>query len=158
MQLVKVSNLPLLYLQHDDMRAKLLAHGWKEVHLHAFVISHTGMLPTSNMAVLQALQVDDTNRLLHAVHLHSVNTCHSILNSYESELRKMQPSAMPDGELPQQEQPAPAMARQGTPQQPTGKRRRLMSPGSAQRPQLEVVTLTPTVTTACDTRPGAGLC
>ena len=139
--------------QHDDMRAKLLAHGWKEVHLHAFVISHTGMLPTNNMAVLQALQVDDTNRLLHAVHLHSVNTCHSILNSYESELRKMQPSAMPDGELPQQEQPAPATARQ---EQPTGKRRRFMSPGSAQRPQLEVVTLTPTLTTPQHATPDLG--
>ena len=72
--------------QHGELQAKLLDHSWKEVHMHAFVIGHTGMQPQSNMAVLQALQVDDANSLLATVHAHSVDTCYSLLRSYEREL------------------------------------------------------------------------
>ena len=84
--------------QHSELQAKLLDHGGKEVHMHTFVIGHTGMQPQSNMAVLQALQVDDhtgmqpqsnmavlqalqvddANSLLATVHMHSVDTCYSL--------------------------------------------------------------------------------
>ena len=74
--------------QHSELQAKLLDHGWKEVHMHAFVIGHTGMQPQSNMAVLQALQVDNANSLLAAVHMHSVDTCYSLLRFYEQELKQ----------------------------------------------------------------------
>ena len=50
--------------QHRDLQANLLQHGWKEVQVHAFVVSHTGIQPQSNMAVLQALQVEDADSLL----------------------------------------------------------------------------------------------
>ena len=72
--------------QHRELQAKLLDHGWKEVHMHAFVIGHTGVQPQSNMAVLQALQVNDANSLLATAHMHSVDTCYSLLRSYEQEL------------------------------------------------------------------------
>ena len=35
--------------QHRGLQAELLDHGWREVHMHAFVIGHTGMQPHSNM-------------------------------------------------------------------------------------------------------------
>ena len=75
--------------QQKELQANLLNHGWKEVHMHAFVVSHTGIQPQSNMAALQALQVDDANSLLAAVHMHSVDTCYSILHSYQRELTQL---------------------------------------------------------------------
>ena len=51
--------------------------------MHAFVVSHTGIQPQSNMAVLQALQMDDANSLLAAVHMHDVDSCYSILHQRE---------------------------------------------------------------------------
>ena len=47
--------------QHRELQAMLLNHGWKEVHMHAFAIGHTGMQPLNNMAVLQSLKLDDAN-------------------------------------------------------------------------------------------------
>ena len=90
--------------QHRELQAELLDHGWMEVHMHAFVIGHTGMQPQSNMAVLQTLQVDDANGLLAAVHMHSVDTCYSLLRSYEKELKRTQATAgleaAPEGQPP----------------------------------------------------------
>ena len=72
--------------------------------MHAFVIGHTGMQPQSNMAVLQTLQVDDANGLLAVVHMHSVDTCYSLLRSYEKELKRIQATAgleaAPEGQPP----------------------------------------------------------
>ena len=86
------------------LQAILLDHGWKEVHMHACVIGHTRLQPQSNMAVLQTLQVDDANGLLAAVHMHSVNTCYSLLGSYEKELKRIQAAAgleaAPEGQPP----------------------------------------------------------
>ena len=91
--------------QHRDLQANLLQHGWKEVQVHAFVVSHTGIQPQSNMAVLQALQVEDADSLLADVHMHSVNTCYSLLQSYAQELRNIQAAAGLQGETACQEQP-----------------------------------------------------
>ena len=76
--------------QHNDLQANLLNHGWKDVHMHAFVVGHTGMQPQSNLTVLQALQVDNADEVLKAVHMHSVHTCYSLLKSYEREARSLQ--------------------------------------------------------------------
>ena len=89
--------------QHRKVQAKLLQHGWKEVQVHAFVVSHTGIHPQSNMAVLQALQVDDADILLVSVHMHSVNTCYSLLQPFAQELRNIQAAAGLQGETASQE-------------------------------------------------------
>ena len=60
--------------QHGKLQANLLEHGWKEVHMHACEVSHTGIQPQSNMAVLQALQVDVADSMLASVHMHSICT------------------------------------------------------------------------------------
>ena len=91
--------------QHRELQAELLDHGWKEVHMHAFVIGHTGVQPQSNMAVLQSLQVDDANSLLAAVHMHSVDTCYSLLRSYEQELKRVQAAAGLQGEAGPRDHP-----------------------------------------------------
>ena len=97
--------------QHSELQAKLLDHSWKEVHMHAFVIGHTGMQPQSNMAVLQALQLNDANSLLATVHMHSVDTCYSLLRSYEQEVKRIQASAGLQGDVGPEDHPS-----LGTPQ------------------------------------------
>ena len=91
--------------QHRQVQANLLQHGWKKVQVHAFVVSHTGTHPQSNMAVLQALQVDDADSLLASVHMHSVNTCYSLLQPFAQELRNIQAAAGLQGETASQEPP-----------------------------------------------------
>ena len=75
--------------------------------MHAFVVCHTGIQPQSNLAVLQALQVDDANSLLAAVHMHSVDTCYSILHYYQREVTRLQATAGLLGEAIHEEQPPP---------------------------------------------------
>ena len=77
--------------------------------MHAFVTGHTGMQPQSSMAVLQNLQVGDANSLLATVHMHSIDTCNSLLRSHEEELKEKGGAGLQD-EATHEGQPPPGTA------------------------------------------------
>ena len=37
--------------QHEQLRRNLRAFGWTSVHLHAFVLGHSGVMPGGNVGV-----------------------------------------------------------------------------------------------------------
>ena len=65
--------------QHRELQANLLDHRWKEVHMHAFVAEFLCGLSQSNMAVFKPCRWTNANSLLAAVHMHSIDTCCSLL-------------------------------------------------------------------------------